>query len=227
MKKITMKVCLMAVAMLMLSGLQQKAVAQEFMSKYATITDKNFAKFMSDWVAWSAKEAEAAKAESMNVLTNQVVEDLSKGSGYVQRYNENSKYTVFQCDLSITKHEKELGNRKPQTDKYKSDAIEEKSIRPYAETGKPILYINNLIAMALMEYLEKDNSGKRMAQIKEYFNVVPDGGGYHFCSVPYVAHFDIFADCVVVDCREGWGNGTWVRYNVGYKKADVVSEWMR
>lgn len=229
MKNFTFKLCLVAMTMLMTSAFQQRAMAQDFLGIFEKITDKNFDAFMENWIAWSSKEAMLAKREVMNELTNQVVADISDGSGYVERYNANSKYTVLQCDLSITKHSGELGKRKPQTDEYKEDETESVSIRPFAETGKPILYLNNEMAMLLIQYIQSDRSGKRLEKLKEYFNVVPDGGGYHFCSVPYVAAFDVFADCVVVNCREGWGNGSWVKYvpQFKYKKAETISEWMR
>lgn len=229
MKHFTLKLYLMAMAMLMTSAFQQRAMAQDFLGNFEKITDKNFDAFMANWIAWSAKEAEIAKNEAMNELTNQAVADLSKGNGYVERYNENSKYTVLQCDLPVTKHSGELGNRRPQTDKYKADEVESTSIRPYADTGKPILYLNNDMAMLLIQYIQSDRSGKRLEKLKEYFNVVPDGGGYHFCSVPYVSGFDIFSDCVVVDCRVGWGNGSSIKYipQTKYNKAETISEWMR
>lgn len=229
MKNFTFKICLVAMTMLMTSAFQQRAMAQDFLGAFEKITDKNFDAFMESWLIWSANEAALAKNEAMNELTNQVVSDLSEGSGYVERYNENSKYTVLQCDLSIRKHSGELGNRRPQTDKYKEDEVESTSIRPFAETGKPILYLNNEMAMLLIQYVQSDRSGKRLEKLKKHFNVVPDGGGYHFCSVPYVSGFDIFSDCVVVDCREGWGNGSSIKYipQTKYNKAETISEWMR
>ncbi len=229
MKNFTLKLCLVAMTMLTAGAFQQRAMAQDFLGIFEKITDKNFDDFMANWIAWSANEAALAKNEAMNELTNQVVADLSEGSFYIKNYNENSKYTVFQCDLPVTKHSGELGNRKPQTDKFKEDEVESTSIRPFAETGKPILYLNNEIAVLLSKYIQSDRSGKRTEKLKEYFNVVPDSGGYHFCSVPYVAGFDVFADCVVVDCRVGWGNGSSIKYipQTKYNKAETISEWMR
>lgn len=226
MRKLTFRSCLVAVAMLMLGSTAQ---AQDFLSQYDKITDKNFDEFVSMWISWSKVESVAASREKMNDLTNQVVTDLSKGSDYVSRYNENSAYTVLQYELSVNKHSGNLGKRKPQTDEYNADEVESITIRPYAETGKPILYLNNEIAMMLMDYLQKDKDGKRREKLEAMFHIVPDSGGYHFCSVPYVAHFDVFADCVVVDARVGWGTGSWYKYvtTTAYKQSGVVAEWMR
>lgn len=224
MKNLTIKICLVAMTMLVPSAFQQSAMAQDFLGIFEKITDKNFDDFVANWEHWSAMEAELARNDARNELTSLVVSDISEGSDYVKRYNENSKYTVLQYELTVTQHADKLNNRRPPFDRASGETVK---IRPYAETGKPILYLNTEIATLLDKYIKSDTSGKRKEKVKALFNIVADNGGYHYCSVPFVAALDFFADCAVVEAREGWGNGNWIKYVQSYKKAEVIGEWMR
>lgn len=202
------------------------AMAQDFLSGYKKLSEKNIEAFMQAWAKWSETLAEDAKGDPMNGFFQMAFTD-HENTTYIKEYNEGCQYTVLSTKLSLKSHNEELNGRKPSSYAYEKDITGERDIVPYVETGKPVLYLNNEIAILLKTYLDNDKDGSRKAYLSQYMKVMPDTGGYHLCSLPYIASFDLFKDCIAVHCRQGWGGGIWVKYKVKITKKEVISEYIR
>lgn len=205
----------------------QKASAQDFLKKYKSITEKNLPEFIEAWAEWSAPLAEKAKADLDNTLTQKVWADLTKDSKYLRSYNAEGRYTVLPLDLTVRLHSQEIGKRRPGDANINQDVTVERSIVPYVETDKPILYLNTEIAKRLDDFIKKGEGSTREALIKTYFYYVADTGGHHYCALPYIGAYDIFPECTVVYCRKGWGEGSWINYEQTWKQGKTLGEYIR
>lgn len=214
----------------------QGASAQTFMKKYNKITEKNLPKFITSWESWSDSLACEAKVEDLNALTSQVNKDISEEmKRYLENTYGNSRYYVLQTDISVRVHSGARSRRKPSDKDFNDDIVERYSIVPIVETDKPILYLNNEIADKIVAFINGKDRWERIEILNGYFKVLPDEGGYHICSLPYISTFDIFTNCIVVSCRKDWGSGSSIVYykeitgneELFYKKGKTLESFMR
>ena len=214
----------------------QGASAQPFLRKYNKITEKNLPKFITSWESWSDSLACEAKGEDLNALTKQVNKDISEEmKKYLENVYGGSRYFVLQTDISVRVHSGARAKRKPHDKDFNDDVVESYSIIPLVETDKPILYLNNEIADKIVSFINGKDRWERIEKLNGYFKVLPDEGGYHICSLPYISTFDVFTNCIVVSCREDWGSGSSIIYykeitgneELFYRKGRTIESYMR
>ena len=93
----------------------------------------------------------------------------------------------------------------------------------------------NEIADKIVAFINDKDRWERIEKLNGYFKVLPDEGGYHICSLPYISTFDVFTNCIVVSCREDWGSGSSIIYykeitgneELFYRKGRTIESYMR
>ena len=236
MKAFNSKIWRIASAVAIFLAFSQGASAQTFLKKYNRITEKNLPKFITSWESWSDSLAREAKDESLNALTRQVNKDISEEmKKYLENVYGDSRYFVLQTDISVRVHSGTRSRRKPRGKDFDNDIVERYSIVPFVDTDKPILYLNDEIADKIVAFINAKDRWERIEKLNGYFKVLPDEGGYHICSLPYISTFDVFTNCIVVSCREDWGSGSSIVYykeitgneELFYRKGKTIESFMR